>query len=87
VDVDPGEVHPTGGVLDHDEYVEAAEDDGVDGGEVDREDRLGLRRQELSPGRPDRRGSGIDAGALSTFQTIFQTVEAATLWPSPTSSS
>ena len=48
---DPGEVHPAGAVLDHDEQVEAAEEDGVDVGEVDREDRVGLRGQELSPGR------------------------------------
>ena len=49
---DPGEVHAAGAVLDHDEDVEAAEEDGVDVGEVDREDRVGLRCQELSPGRP-----------------------------------
>jgi hypothetical protein len=31
-------VHATGAVLDHHQEVEAAEEDGVDVGEVDRED-------------------------------------------------
>jgi hypothetical protein len=48
---DPGEVHATSAVLNYDEHVEAAEQDGVDAGEVDREDRVGLHREELSPGR------------------------------------
>jgi len=48
---DPGAVHATAGVLDHHQDVEAAEEDRVDGGEVDREDRVGLRGEELSPGR------------------------------------
>jgi hypothetical protein len=48
----PGDVHPAGAVLDHDQHVEPAEEDGVDVGEVDREDRLSPRRQELSPGTP-----------------------------------
>jgi hypothetical protein len=41
---DPGEVHAAAAVLDHHQDVEPAEEDGVDVGEVDREDRLGLRR-------------------------------------------
>jgi hypothetical protein len=61
---DPGEVHATSAVLDHDEQVEAAEQDGVDVGEVDGEDRPGLRCQELSPGRAGPSGGGIDAGGL-----------------------
>ena len=79
---DPGEVHAATLVLDHDEDVEAAQEDGVDVGEVDREDRMGLRGQELSPGRPGPSGRGIEARVLR----MFQTVEAATGWPSPTSS-
>jgi hypothetical protein len=47
---DPGDVHPAGAVLDHDEHVEAAKEDGVDVRKVDREDRVGLRGQELPPG-------------------------------------
>src|SRR3954452_7398743 len=44
--------------------VEAAQEDGVDVGEVDGEDRVGLRGQELSPGRSGPARSRIDAGAL-----------------------
>jgi hypothetical protein len=50
-------------VLDHDEQVVPAEEDGVDVGEVDREDRVGLCRQELSPGTVARSGptvAGLD---------------------------
>jgi hypothetical protein len=50
-------------VLDHDQDLEA-EEDGVDMGEVDGEDRAGLRRQELAPGWAGPQGSGIDASAL-----------------------
>jgi hypothetical protein len=41
------------------ERVEAAEEDGVDVGEVDGEDRVGLRGEELCPGRPGSAGCGI----------------------------
>ena len=58
---DPGEVHAAAVVLDHDEDVEAAQEDGVDVGEVDREDRVGLRGQELSPGRPGPSGRRIES--------------------------
>jgi len=61
---DPGDVYAAGGVLDHDEDVEAAEEDGVDVGEVDREDRVSLRGQELSPGWAGPLGSGVDARGL-----------------------
>jgi hypothetical protein len=44
-------VYAAGAVFDHDQHVEAAQQDGVDMGEVDREDRVGLRGEELSPGR------------------------------------
>ena len=58
---DPGDVHAAAVVLDHDEDVEAAQEDGVDVGEVDREDRVGLRGQELSPGRAGPSGRGIES--------------------------
>ncbi len=45
---DPGEVHAATAVLDNQEDVEAAEEDGVDVGEIDRKDRVGLRGEELS---------------------------------------
>ena len=46
---DPGEVYAAAAMFDHDEDVEAAQEHGVDVGEVDREDRVGLSGQELSP--------------------------------------
>jgi hypothetical protein len=49
-------------VLDHDQDVEAAQEDGVDVGEVDGEDRVGLRGQEVSPGRSGSLRCGVDAG-------------------------
>ena len=51
-------------VLDHDQEVEAAQEDGVDVGEVDREDSLGFRGDELSPGRSGPSRGGIEAGFL-----------------------
>jgi hypothetical protein len=58
---DPGEVHAADGMLNRHHEVEAAQEDGVDVGDVDREDRedrVGLRGPELSPGRsrPQRAG-------------------------------
>jgi hypothetical protein len=61
---DPGEVHAAAAVLDHDEDVEAAQEDGVDVGEVDREDRVGLRGEKLSPGRAGPSRRRIEPGAL-----------------------
>jgi hypothetical protein len=75
-------VHAAAAVLDHDQDVEAAQEDGVDVGKVDSEDRVGLCGQELSPVGPDRRG----AGSMPALLKIVQAVEAATLRPSPTSS-
>src|SRR5215207_3833926 len=79
---DPGDTYAAAVVLDHHEDIEAAQEDGVDVGEVDGEDRVGLRGQELSPGRSGSSGAGSMPAALR----IVHTVEAATLWPSPTSS-
>ena len=59
---DPGDVYAAGAVLDHDQDVEAAQDDGVDVGEVDREGRVSLCGEELSLGRSGAQGSGVDAG-------------------------
>ena len=79
---DPRDVRTATLVLDHDEDVEAAQEHGINVGEVNREDRMGLRGQELSPGRTDRRGAGSSPAPFK----IFQTVEAATAWPRPISS-
>jgi hypothetical protein len=56
---DPGEVHAAAVVLDHDEDVEAAQEDGVDMGEIDGEDGAGLGGQKLSPRRPGSAGRRI----------------------------
>jgi hypothetical protein len=69
-------------VLDHDQDVEAAEHDGVDVGEADREDRVGLRGEELSPGRSEPERGGIDASGLQDSPEV----EAATGRPIPTNS-
>jgi hypothetical protein len=71
---DPGDVHAATVVLDHEEDVEAAQEHRVDVDEVGREDRVGLRGQELSPGRPGPSGRRIEAA----FFKIVETVEAAT---------
>ena len=55
-------MHAAAVVFDDDEDVEAAQEHGIDVGEVDREDRMGLRGQELSPGRPGPSGRGIEPG-------------------------
>jgi hypothetical protein len=47
-----------------DEDVEMAQEHGIDVGEADREDRVGLRGEELSPGRPGPSRSGIEASFL-----------------------
>ena len=47
----PGDVHAEPAVLDREEEVEAAEEDGIDVGQVDGEDGVGLRGQGLSPDR------------------------------------
>jgi hypothetical protein len=64
---DPAEVYAATAVLDHHEHIEAPQEDGVDVGEVDREDRLGLRGQELSPGRSGPARSGVEAGGPQDF--------------------
>jgi len=74
---DPGEVHAAAAVLDHHQDVEAAQENGVNVGEVDREDRLGVRGQELAPGRSGPSRSRIKAG----FLRIVQTVDAVSWWP------
>jgi hypothetical protein len=80
---DPGEVHAAAAVLDHDEDVETMQEHGIDVGEVDGEDRVGLRDQELPPGR----AGPLRCGSMPAAVTFFRTVDAAIRWPRPTSSS
>jgi hypothetical protein len=56
-----GDVRSAAAVLDHHEDVEAAQEDGVDVGEVDREDRVCLGGQELLPGRAGASSGGVQA--------------------------
>jgi hypothetical protein len=51
-------------VLYHEEKVEAAQEDGVDVGEVDGEDGVGLGGEELSPGRSGSSWRGIESGVF-----------------------
>jgi hypothetical protein len=77
---DPGEVHVAAVVLDHEQDVETAQEDGVDVGEVDGED--GVPDRNWRQVGPDRLGAGSSPASFM----IFQTVEGATVWPRPTSS-
>ena len=69
---DAEDVYAPGGVLDDEERVEPLQGDRVEVEQVAGQDRLGLRVEELRPGRPPRRG----AGSIPAAWRIFQTVEA-----------
>jgi hypothetical protein len=58
------DVHPAGPDLHHEQHVDPDQTDGVHVQEIAGEDALGLRGQELGPGRarPSRRGA--DSGAV-----------------------
>jgi len=68
---DPGDVHEAATVLDHDEDVEAAEEDGVDVCEVDGEDCVGLGGQELSPGRAGPLRGGVETGVFQDCPCVL----------------
>jgi hypothetical protein len=68
---DPGEVYAAAAVLDHDQDVEAAQEGGVDVGEVDGEDRVGLRGEELAPARSWPSRGGVDAGGLEDLPCVL----------------
>jgi hypothetical protein len=59
-----GDVRAAAAVLDHHEDVEAGQEDGVDVGEVDREDRVGLCGEELLPARAGASWGGVESGGL-----------------------
>ena len=60
-------MHAAGGVFDDEEGVEPVQGDGVEVEQVAGEERLGLRVEELRPGRfgPSRRG--VDSGGVQDF--------------------
>jgi len=70
----PDDVHLAGRDLEEEQHVDPFEQHGVDGQEVTGQHRFLLGRQELFPGRPDRRG----AGSIPAWWRIFHTVLAAT---------
>jgi hypothetical protein len=78
----PRDVGAAAVVFDDDEDVEATQEHGIDVGEVDREDRMACADRNCR--RSARTVGG--AGSSPAFFKIFQTVEAATIWPSPTNS-
>jgi hypothetical protein len=51
-------IHVAAAVLDHDEHVEPVQEDGIDVGEVDREDRVGLRGGTAARSVPIAAGPG-----------------------------
>ena len=63
---DPRNVRAAAVVFDDDEDIEPAQEHSIDMGEVNREDRMGLRGQELSPRRPcgvpETRTRGVTSG-------------------------
>ena len=61
---DAEDVHPTAGVLDDEERVQPVLGDRVDVEQVAGEDRLGLRSEELRPGRSGPPRRGVDAGGV-----------------------
>jgi hypothetical protein len=59
-------IHVAAAVLDHDEHVEPVQEDGIDVGEVDREDRVGLRGRNCRQVGPDRSGAGSMPAVFTT---------------------
>jgi len=64
---DAEDVYPTGGVLDDEERVEPVQGDRVEVEQVAGEDRLGLRFEELCPGRSGPSRRGVDSGGVQDF--------------------
>jgi hypothetical protein len=79
---DAGQVDAATVVLDDEQHVEPAQEDGVDVEEIDRGDCPGLGRQELFPAGRRALRCGVDPAAWR----ISQMVEGAILWPGPVSS-
>ena len=75
---DPGDAHTATLVFDHDEDVEAAQEEGVDVGEVDCEDRVGLGGQELLPGRAGPSWRGIESRVRAELDRFIGAVETGT---------
>ena len=61
---DAEDVYAAGGVLDDEERVEPVQGDGVEVEQVAGEDRVGLRPQELGPGRSGPPWRRVDPGVM-----------------------
>jgi hypothetical protein len=59
---DAGQVNAASAVLDHDQRVDALQEDGVNVHEIGRQDPAGLPGEELFPGRTGASGCRIDPG-------------------------
>jgi len=64
---DAQNVYPAGGVLDDEERVQPVQADRVEMEQVARDDRLGLRVEELRPGRPGSPRRWVDARRVKDF--------------------
>jgi hypothetical protein len=58
------DVDTAGSKLDHEQHIQALQQDGVDVKEGAGQDSLGLRGQELPPSQPGAAGCRVDAGPL-----------------------
>src|SRR4051812_17560293 len=79
---DPGQVDPSGRELDEEQAIEALEEERVDGEEVALQDA----RRRLTKKSAQLGSSRLGAGSIRASFRILQTVLAASLTPSPTSS-
>jgi hypothetical protein len=68
---DAQDVYPAGGVLDDEERVQPVQRDRVEMEQVARDDRLGLRVEELGPGRPGAPRRRVDARRVEDLPCVL----------------
>jgi hypothetical protein len=64
-------VNPAGVVLDDEEHVEPVQRDRVEVEQVAGQDRLGLRVEELGPGRPGPSRRRVDARRVENLPCVL----------------
>jgi hypothetical protein len=79
---DVGQVHAPGAVLDEEQYIQAAQEHGIDMEESAARIVLGCPARNASQVQPGRLGAGSTPASLR----IFHTVDGAILYPRPVSS-
>jgi hypothetical protein len=67
---DAEDVHPAAGVLDDEQRVEPVRGDRVEVEQVAGGDRVGVRSEELRPGRSGPSWRGVDSAVFRIFQTV-----------------